>query len=155
MFFDIINSTSRYLFDKPLKLYHFTDSRNISSIKRHGLLSWYQIQQRDIYNTPGSNHLSRELDYENNTHNYVNLCFSKKHPMARQCQYDGRIRNLVWLEIDPVVLKWRATRYCDVNSNKKNAYISRDKAHATKSWSDQAEVLVKGYLNARFITFPY
>lgn len=59
-------------------LYHFTDRRNIPSIKRHGgLLSWSYCEKHkiDIPN-PGGGNLSRNLDEMRNLQDYVRLSFT-------------------------------------------------------------------------------
>ena len=59
-------------------LYHFTDRRNIPSIKRHGgLLSWSYCEKHkiDIPN-PGGGNLSRNLDEMRNLQDYVRLSFA-------------------------------------------------------------------------------
>ena len=76
-------------------LYHFTDRRNIPSIKRHGgLLSWSYCEKHkiDIPN-PGGGNLSRNLDEMRNLQDYVRLSFTTEHPMMYVAMKDGRISN--------------------------------------------------------------
>jgi len=133
------------------KLYHFTDARNVSSIMQHGLLSWYQIHQRQIRNVPGSNQLSRQLDVNKGLHDYVRLCLHKDHPMLHVCLRDGRIRNYRWLEIDPYVWLWSANLYSDINAASHRAIVNSDPDTALQSGDIQAEVLIHRSLNPKYI----
>lgn len=133
------------------KLYHFADVRNINSIKTYGLLSWYQIQQKQINNVPGSDTLSRQLDANKGLHDYVRLCLHKDHPMLHVCLREGRIRNYRWLEIDPYVWYWRANLYSNINAASHRAIINSDSATALQSGDIQAEVLIHRSLNPKYI----
>src|SRR3954470_14809416 len=63
--------------------YHFTDTRNIASIKSQGgLFSLRQLRQRGILPTaPGGNQWSHEADERLGLDSYVHLCFLDQHPM--------------------------------------------------------------------------
>lgn len=90
---------------KPL--YHFTDTRNILSIKEHGLLSLAELKRRGIeIPAAGGNELSHDLDKELKLDEYVHLCFFTNHPMEYRARKDGRINESVFLEINPDVLQW-------------------------------------------------
>ncbi len=89
-----------------MQLYHFTDSRNLWSIKRRGLLSWRKLVDRQIVHHSGSNELSRSLDERDGLDNFVRLCLTDYHPMALVAQEEGRIKELLWLEVDEEVLKF-------------------------------------------------
>lgn len=133
------------------KLYHFTDARNVNSIMQNGLLSWYQIQRRQIGNVPGSDALSRRLDADKGLEDYVRLCLQKDHPMLHVCLRDGRIRNYRWLEIDPYVWYWSANLYSDTNAASHRARVDSDPNTALKSSDIQAEVLIHRSLNPKYI----
>ncbi len=137
-----------------VSLYHFTDSRNVESIKKHGLLSWPILLERGIQHFPGSNELSRDLDRRKNYQDYVRLALKPKHPMADFALREGRICELVWLEIDDMVIRWRATLFSDRNATDNEAVIDKERATAFSSQDTQAEVLIKESLNPKWITFP-
>lgn len=113
-------------------LYHFTDRRNIPSIKRHGgLLSWnYCVQHKIDIPKPGGGNLSRQLDSSRNLQDYVRLSFTTEHPMMYVAMKDGRIDNPVILKIDPCVVYLKNTKYADMNATikrlKPNIGISLD-----------------------------
>ena len=67
---------------------------------------------------------------------------------------EERIQDFVWLEIDDVVTNWRATLYSSDNAVANRAIINNDPQTAFNSPSIQAEILVHGGLNARYIKFP-
>lgn len=137
-----------------MPLYHFTDGRNVPSIRRYGLLSWQLLVGRGIQHFPASNELSRELDARKDLQNYVRLCLRPQHPMATRALYERRVESLVWLEIDDVVTRWRATRFSDRNATANEARVDSSPATAFSSQDPQAEILVEGSLNPKWITFP-
>ena len=71
--------------------YHFTDTRNLPSIRAHGLLSMRELRQRGIVVTPGGNDWSLDADQRSGMDGYVHLCFFKGHPMEWLATQDGRI----------------------------------------------------------------
>ncbi|PIB24054.1 hypothetical protein BFP76_02060 [Amylibacter kogurei] len=86
-------------------LYHFTDARNIDSIKQHGLLSKQELESRKVVPKAfGGNDLSHDLDREQGLYDYVNLCFTRNHPMAYIAQKDGRLENIRYLGICPSII---------------------------------------------------
>lgn len=135
-------------------LYHFTDSRNLPSIKRYGLLSWQKLLQRNIHHWPASSEESRYYDSRKGLENYVRLCRYTNHPMANYALRHGRINDFVWLEISGDVLQWRATRYSNDNAVRNLVIINSDPRTALESTSIQAEIMVFESLNPRFIRFP-
>lgn len=137
-----------------MKLYHFTDTRNLASIKRYGLLSWYRLTLRKIPHIPASNELSRELDDRKRLNNYVRVCLQDWHPMAIKAQSQNRVENLAWLMIDDSVLRWRNTLYSNKNATSNDAVINNDKNTALKSDNPQAEILISNALAIKWITFP-
>lgn len=50
---------------------------------------------------------------------YVHLCFTTGHPMAYLAQQDGRISDIVWLRIDPSIIKRSGVKVTSDVSNKK------------------------------------
>lgn len=137
-----------------MPLYHFTDPRNLNSIKKYGLLSWMQLESRGIRHYPASNSLSRNLDLRVELEDYARLCLHDRHPMAYKAVYEGRIISFVWLEIDDSVTRWRSTLFSDENATSNIAIVDNYWSTAFNSDSVQAEVLIKSSLNPKWITFP-
>jgi hypothetical protein len=88
------------------ELYHFTDVRNLPSIKRvGGLLSWYELKKKGLRPiAPGGNQVSHDEDVRRGMDRYVHLCFLSEHPMEYVARKDGRIEKSLFLKIDPQVL---------------------------------------------------
>src|SRR5438477_10882132 len=64
-------------------LYHFTDTRNLASIREHGgTYSLEQIERRGI-EIPvfGGDDTSQDSDRSSGMDGYVHLCFRPHHPM--------------------------------------------------------------------------
>lgn len=137
-----------------MQLYHFTDVRNIESIRTHGLLSWWRLLGRQIDFIPASTRDSRNIDQRKGLQNYVRLCKSPNHPMAFRAKSEGRIKYFEWLEIDGSLINWRQTRFSDVNAVANDATVNNDKYTFLNSDDIQAEVLVHGSLKTNWITFP-
>ena len=103
---------------------------------------------------PASSEDSRKLDARLNLEDYIRLCTRREHPMATRALHEGRIKNYVWLEINDAVTRWTATLYSNDNAVAKRAIINNDSRTALESNSIQAEILVMGGLNAKWINFP-
>ncbi len=87
-------------------LYHFTDSANLPSIARYGILSKQQATEDGIeIAVLGGNEWSRDADVHKGLEDYVNLCFTTSHPMCHIAHMDGRIPDPQYLPINPDVLK--------------------------------------------------
>lgn len=154
-------------------LYHFTDRRNIPSIKRNGgLLSWnYCVQHKIDIPSPGGGDLSRQLDISRNLQDYVRLSFTTQHPMMYVAMKDGRIDDPVILKIDPSVVYLKHTKYSNMNANIKrlapNIGISledfkkihfnsvKEQKHFDLDLEEQpyfqAEVMVKTFIPKKYI----
>lgn len=144
-------------------LYHFTDRRNIESIKRQGgLYSWNYCNTHNI-SIPyaGGNSTSRSLDCRYNLQDYVRLSFCDDHPMTFRLSQEGY--DLVLLKIKVDVAELEATLFSDMNATDNNcryggtlADLQRVDLNATRqhylSSTDpqfkkhQAEVLVKTFI---------
>ena len=86
------------------KFFHFTDERNLDSIRTHGLLSLRELRRSGIaIAAPGGNYLSWKLDEDLGMDAFVHLCLRRNHPMARAATQDGRITTLRYLKICPKV----------------------------------------------------
>lgn len=101
-------------------LWHFTDKRNIASIKQYGLLSWGELKRRGLVPAvPGGNQWSHDADAYSGLENYVHLSFNKNNPMLYIATKEGRIVDPVWLSIDLSVIDENTLYTSDV-SNKAN-----------------------------------
>ena len=135
-------------------LYHFTEPKNIPSIKKYGLLSWEELTNRNIAHTPASNNLSRNLDRRYNLEDYVRLSLNQDHPMFHQAINEGRVNQLIWLKINPIVMNFPNTLFSNDNATSNRVIINNIKETALKSNSLQAEVLVKKRIDPKYIYFP-
>jgi len=110
--------------NKIEKLYHFTDSSNIASIKANdGLYSWWLAEQKGIsIAKPGGIGFGRNLDARKGLQNHVRLSFNKRNPMLFVAQNEGRILNPVFLEIDPIVMLLNKTLFTKENATKNGVY---------------------------------
>ena len=102
-------------------LYHFTDRRNLSSIRElGGLWSTAKLREKGVQNFhPGGNEHSLDADRMFGMDQYVHLCFRSNHPMEHLARQDGRIQATQWLAIEATpVLKLDGVLYCPGVSNK-------------------------------------
>lgn len=101
-------------------LYHFTDRRNIESIKRLGGLLPYSILLESGVAIPaaGGNDWSHEADVIRGVHGDVHLCLRNSHPMEHVARQEGRISEVVYLQIDASVLQWPGVRFTSDVANK-------------------------------------
>lgn len=134
-------------------LYHFTDPRNLQSIKKYGLLSWEQLLNKNIIHYPASNDLSRNLDRRYNLEDYVRLSLNQNHPMFSAALYYGRVKSLVWLKVKPSVIDLPGTLFSNTNATCNHVVINQIKDTALKSNDIQAEVLVKERIDPTYIIF--
>ena len=103
----------------PQCLFHFTDLRNLDSIKQHGLLSADQLAQRGINPpAPGGNDWSVDADQLKGMHQFVHLCFWDEHPMEWVARQDNHIGKTKFLQIDPEILRTVGVKVTDDVSNK-------------------------------------
>lgn len=148
--------------------YHFTDRRNLASIREHGgLFSWKYCEDHGItIPYTGGSEFSRSLDRSHGLSDYVRLSFCDDHPMAFRLKQDGY--DLVLLKIKIDVASIDTTLFSDMNATDSNhhhggnlADLQRVDISATRadylSSSDprfkphQAEVLVKTFVPLKFI----
>lgn len=148
--------------------YHFTDKRNINSIKKYGgLYSWEYCEQHDIkIPNAGGSSLSRDLDCKYNLEDYVRLSFCSDHPMAYRLSQEGA--ELVLLKIRIDVATFKDTLFSDMNATDsghscggdisdllkvdiiatKANYVSKDSSIFKQH---QAECMVKTFIPIEFI----
>lgn len=114
------------LTDHKINLYHFTDKSNLDSIKSHGgLFSWDYCKRNNIHILePGGNELSRDLDLKKGLKDYVRVCFNCEPRMLYAAQKkEGRIKNPVFLKIDPRIVYLNSTLFSDMNATDRLAHI--------------------------------
>lgn len=149
-------------------LYHFTDRRNIPSIKRHGgLFSWHYCKKNNItIPCQGGDYDSQELDKKYGLEDYVRLSFCNDHPMAYRLQQSGSDIVILKIEVDVALLK--GTLFSDINAadkihthggeldDLKRVNFNATKRNRVRKNDDdfkphQAEVMVKTFVPIRFI----
>lgn len=154
------------------KLYHFTDRDNLESIiKNGGLYSWADCDEKGIViPKPGGESLSRSLDTRDGLQHYVRVSFVKDHPMMFIAMNEHRISNPVVLEIDPEVVWWQDSLYCNKNVTRNDASYGGGVEHLGQIHFDtvlksrffdlaeeekpfyKAEVMVKNFIPIQYIT---
>lgn len=96
-------------------LYHFTDIRNLDSIREHGgLYSWWRCKGRGIrVSAPGSDERSREKDREKGLQDYVRLSFGTHNPMMYTARKESRIKvpRILWVSASVVYYVGEAGRF--------------------------------------------
>lgn len=162
-------SIARKLSDNGIRyFYHFTDRRNLDSIKKHrGLYSWRYCDTHGItIPFPGGNSDSRRNDMRHNIQDYVRLSFCEDHPMSWRLQQSGY--DLVLLKIKAEVALAEGTMFSDINAASSAHHhggsltdfnrvdLPATQARCVRSDSPifhkhQAEVLVKTFLPIEYI----
>ena len=149
-------------------LYHFTDRRNIQSIKLHGgLFSWHYCRKNNItIPCQGGDYNSQELDKKYGLEDYVRLSFCNDHPMAYRLQQSGS--DIVILKIETDVALLKDTLFSDINAAdilhthggelddlKRINFNATKRNYVRKDDVDfkphQAEVMVKTFVPKKFI----
>ena len=109
---------------KPPCLFHFTDTRNIPEIVRHGLLSRDERLRLGV--TPivtGGNDWSHDQDVRNQLTDFVHLCFFNTHPMEFIARRDERFADTFFIKVLPEVLDRDGVKFCAGVSNAADAEI--------------------------------
>jgi len=149
-------------------LYHFTDRRNIPSIKLHGgLFSWHYCKKNNItIPCQGGDYDSQELDKKYGLEDYVRLSFCNDHPMAYRLQQSGSDIVILKIEVDVALLK--GTLFSDINAadklhthggeldDLKRVNFNATKRNYVRKDDDdfkphQAEVMVKTFVPKKYI----
>ncbi len=100
-------------------LYHFTDNRNLDSIREHGLLAYRELIKRGVeIPAPGGNEWSHDADNRRGLDRSVHLSFLDQHPMCFVAQQDKRIDKVTILEISPEALLIPGVKFTLDTSNK-------------------------------------
>lgn len=149
-------------------LYHFTDRRNLESIRKHGgLFSWQTCVNKGIHIPyAGGDDNSRFLDRRHGLQDYVRLSLCDDHPMMWRLKQMGYDLVLLKIKVDAAVL--RDTLFSDMNATdnqhshggslqdlKKIRFSAAKRRYVRKDDGDfkyhQAEVMVKTFLPAEYI----
>ena len=126
-------------------LYHFTDSRNIQSIKETGYIySQNNIRRIGINTVYASTNDSRDIDSLKGLSNFVRLSFVPSHPMMHVAMTCGRIRHPRVIEINPLILLLPGVLISDRNAIKTGAKIG---SHAYDLERCHFELFSKNYLS--------
>jgi hypothetical protein len=108
-------------------LHHFTDIRNLPSIRAMGgLWSRHILKQRCVtQHYPGGNQWSLDADEMVGMDKYVHLCLRTNHAMEHIAKQDKRIEKTLWLYIDAAsVFKIEGVMYSYGVSNKSGVKIN-------------------------------
>jgi ssDNA thymidine ADP-ribosyltransferase, DarT len=90
--------------------YHFTDEKNLDSIRKHGILSKQEAERLGVaIPVLGGNQWSQDADQLKGLRDYVNLCFTRSHPMCHLATEENRITP-VYLGIDPEIIKMEGVK---------------------------------------------
>jgi hypothetical protein len=97
------------------RLFHFTDRKNLESIVECGGL--YSLKRQKMFSIPvkrygGSTDSQSVIRYED-LDKYISLSLINNHPMRGKAISEGRIDECIDFEIDPEVMLWKGTSYCD------------------------------------------
>jgi hypothetical protein len=97
-------------------LYHFTDRKNIDSIKQYGgLFSCRYLKNNQIATYSGGDEELQRVDREFGLDDYVRLSFIPRHPMGRRLKINNN-RDFVVLKIRKDVAFSKDTLFSDVNA---------------------------------------
>lgn len=103
--------------------YHFTDRRNLTSIKSSGLLCTSLLRFRKVGVITGGNDWSLDADRRFGMDQFVHLCFLPSHPMEYSARKKGTIDSSKFLKIEPDVLKFPGVKFTPGVSNKSGMQI--------------------------------
>jgi hypothetical protein len=154
--------------------YHFTDTRNLDSIRKYGLLSLAELKRQGVkISAPGGNQLSQELDARIGMDGYVHLCFKGDHPMAYIARKEGRMKETRFLQISPDALTAKGVRLTAGVANrtgvevldfqKASEVMDFEVIYARTNWKDpkvqerlkaaeKYEVLIPDHIPVKFIS---
>jgi ssDNA thymidine ADP-ribosyltransferase, DarT len=136
--------------DQIPRLYHFTDRRNLDSIRAQGGLHPLSDLVKKCINipAPGGNQWSHDADEFKGMGLYVHLCFRSNHPMEFVARQEGRIGDSIFLEIHPSVINFANVMFTPDVSNKAGVQavpisqavelIDFEVLYTRTDWSDQA-----------------
>ncbi len=114
-------------------IYHFTDRKNLESIKNNGgLYSLAKINEMKLKDVSYiSNDWSQDADRSKGIDSYVHLCFVQgEHPMAFNAIENGK--DIVWIEINSEVLNSAGVLYTNDIANKSGVILLDNEAAKEK-----------------------
>jgi hypothetical protein len=130
-----------------MRLYHFTDTRNLASIRKHrGIYSLEQCEARGIeIVAPGGDDNSQHSDRSNGMDKYVHLCLRNEHPMEYRARTDGRIEKSIFIRVSGKVLEGDGVRFVPGMSNRKGieTYLLEDAIRDNHLEDDDMDALYK------------
>lgn len=156
------------------RLWHFTDQRNLDSIRAlGGLYPLRSLKERAVpIPAPGGNDWSHTADARCGVDQFVHCCFFDDHPMCFRAKQDGRIKDPVWLSVDVAVLDLPGVRFTADVANKSGvpllspvealAELDWEALYARLDWKDpevkarrllakKAEALIPGHIPIELI----
>lgn len=162
---------------KPTAFFHFTDTRNLPSIKKHGLCSLSEIENKNIHVAAfGGDERSREIDRFKGLHRFVHLCFHNFHDLEIKAKvYDKRIKESVFISVSPEILRLNGVIFTPAVAYKKGCplltlnqavqvmdfsviYDGLDKydpeINDRREVTRKYEILVPVSIPPKFLTFP-
>jgi hypothetical protein len=106
-------------------LYHFTDRRNLKSIRKlGGLFSLAKLEEMGVeIPAPGGNDWSHEADVRKGLDEYVHLCMRPNHPMEFVARRAGHIGDAAYLQIHPDVIYQEDVLFAPDVSNKSGVEV--------------------------------
>ena len=165
-----INIYKNFLIQNNIaQLYHFSNRRNLESIKLHGLCSISELTRLGISAIYSSSEGSRSIDTSKQLLEYVHLSYERDTPMLYVALAEGRLYEHIIFEINPEVIFHKDTKFSDVNAASNNAIICSDinfflnlpfSSFHNKNYNFlpeqlkknyQAEVLVKNNISTKLI----
>ena len=149
---------------KEIDIYHFTDEKNIPSIKEHGLFGWESLEnepfnyKREINYYPASDipkkgkpyGLSRWLDYREGYTDYIRLTSNKNHPMIDKAIYRNSL-NLKFLKISNEIIEDIGCLFSSMNATDNDTEINGNISTYLESDNPQKEILVHHHIPASYI----
>lgn len=109
---------------KGRHFYHFTDERNLPSIKKHGLYALSEHASLSIApKCHGGDAQSHADDRLKGVDKFVHLCPIASHPMEFRAKESGRLKSTRFLEISSEILRVPGTMGCPTLTTKANAKI--------------------------------
>jgi hypothetical protein len=98
-------------------LYHFTDKKNLPSIKERGLLCTSELRRIRLFDkvVTGGDANSLISDANAGTDRYVCLCFTTNHPMCFRAAERGL--DPIYLSIDPEIVRTPGVLVTNAPSN--------------------------------------
>jgi hypothetical protein len=100
------------------RFFHFTDRKNLASIRSHGLLSARELRRLNLFQqvAAGGDANSLASDMAKGIDDYVCLCFTTSHPMQYICRTQRGL-DPVYLHVSPEVIKLPGVMITNAPSN--------------------------------------